>query len=111
MESSTIKRLKGAGQQGILLAELAQQLDQPESSLLPIVDSLSKNGQVKKIEEKHDGKSVLRVIWQENSESEWDTLEGCPCFVCSEIDQCGVGQPISPLSCEQLNNWIKERIS
>lgn len=111
MESSTIRLLKGAGQQGILLAELAQQLDQTESALLPIVDSLSKNGQVKKIEETHNGQSVVRVIWQDARKSEWDTLEGCPCFVCSEIDQCGASQPISPLGCEQLNKWIKERVS
>ena len=66
--------------------------------------------QVKKIEEKHDGKSTFRVIWQGNGESEWDTLEGCPCFICTDIDQCGAGQPTSPWICEKLNKWIKERL-
>ncbi|MFW9985549.1 MAG: hypothetical protein ACFFDJ_03190 [Candidatus Odinarchaeota archaeon] len=108
MESSTIELLRGAGKQGILLAELAQQMDQTEKSILKIIESLSQNGKVKKIEEKHDGKSVIRIIWQEDSE--WDTLQGCPCFICPDIDQCGAGQPTSPWGCDKLNNWIKERL-
>jgi len=110
MESGTIQLLKGAGKQGILLAELVQKMDQPESKILQIIDSLSENGQIKKVTEKHDGKSTIRVIWQGNDESEWDTLEGCPCFVCPDIDQCGASQPVSPWICEKLNNWIKERL-
>ena len=110
MESGTIELLKSAGKQGILLAELVNKMEQPEATILQIIDSLTKNGQVKKIEEKHDGKSTFRVIWQGNGESEWDTLEGCPCFICTDIDQCGAGQPTSPWICEKLNKWIKERL-
>ena len=108
MESSTIELLRGAGKQGILLAELAQQMEQTEKSVLKIIDSLSQNGKVKKVEEEHDGKSMIRVIWQDASE--WDTLHGCPCFICPDIDQCGAGQPISPWACEKLSKWIKDRL-
>ncbi len=110
MESGTIEVLKDAGKQGILLAELVKKINQPESVILQIIDSLSKNGQVKKVEENHDGKSMFRIIWQGIDKSEWDTLEGCPCFVCPDIDQCGAGQPTSPWICEKLNSWIKDRL-
>ncbi len=110
MEASAIRLVKSAGKQGILLAELAQRMEQTETIILQIIDSLSKNGQVKKVEETHDGKSVVRVIWQDQDDAEWDTLQGCPCFICSDIDQCGAGQPISPWVCEKLNTWIKKRL-
>lgn len=110
MESGTIEFLKDAGKQGILLADLVAKMEQPEAKVLQIIDSLCKNGQVAKIEEDHDGKSTIRIVWQGNDQEEWDTLEGCPCFVCQDIDQCGAGQPISPWGCEKLNNWIKDRL-
>ncbi|MFX1509719.1 MAG: hypothetical protein ACFFBR_05370 [Promethearchaeota archaeon] len=110
MESGTIEVLKDAGKQGILLAELVKKTEQSESKILQIIDSLTENGQVKKVEESHDGKATLRIFWQGEEESEWDTLEGCPCFICPDIDQCGAGQPTSPWVCDKLNNWIKERL-
>lgn len=110
MESGTIELLKEAGKKGILLADLVNKMGETESTLLTIIDALSKNGQVKKVEEKHDGKSTFRLIWQDDDEAEWDTLEGCPCFICPDIDQCGAGQPTSPWLCGKLNSWIKERL-
>ncbi len=110
MESHAIELVKGAGKQGILLAELAQQMKETEIKVLEVIDSLSKNGQIKKVEEKHDGKSVIRVIWQVKDDSEWDTLQGCPCFICPDINQCGAGQPTNPWLCGKLNTWIKERL-
>jgi hypothetical protein len=110
MESGTIEVLKDVGKQGILLAELVKRAEQPESKVLQIIDLLEENGQVKKIEERHDGKATFRIFWQGEVESEWDTLEGCPCFVCPDIDQCGAGQPTSPWICEKLNTWIKNRL-
>jgi hypothetical protein len=111
MESGTIEVLKDAGKQGILLAELVKRTAQSESKILQIIDLLTENGQVKKVEENQDGKTTLRIFWQGDEESEWDTLEGCPCFICPDIDQCGAGQPTSPWVCEKLSTWIKERLS
>jgi hypothetical protein len=109
MESGAIQFIRDAGKQGILLAELIEKMDQSESTILEVIDSLSKNGQIKKVEEKHDGKSTFRLIWQD-FESEWDTHEGCPCFICPDIDQCGAAQPTNPWVCEKLNKWIRDRL-
>lgn len=110
MESSAITLLKEAGKQGLLLTELARQLKQSEAMVQKVLESLASQGQVRKVEENHDGKPVIRIFWQGDGEFEWDTLEGCPCFACSDIDQCGAGQPTSPLICVKLDKWIKERL-
>ncbi|MFX0090159.1 MAG: hypothetical protein ACFFBD_00235 [Candidatus Hodarchaeota archaeon] len=31
-----------------------------------------------------------------------------PCFPCTKLFQCGVGQEKNPIYCEHLNDWIKE---
>ena len=110
MESQTISLLKDAGESGLLLTELAQRLEQPATDVLKIIEILTRNGHIKKVEEQHDGNTVLRFFWQEADDAEWDTLEGCPCFSCAEIDQCGAGHPTSPWNCNKLNTWIDERI-
>ena len=110
MESRTITLLKEAGKRGLLLTELAQQLERPAKEILKVVESLTSNGHVEEIEETHNGESVLRLVWQNEKDSEWETLEGCPCFACSSINICGAGQPSSPWFCDKLNNWIKSRL-
>ncbi len=109
MESGTLQVIKDAGKQGILLAELVKKMNEPESTILEVIDSLNKNGQIKKVAEKHDGESTFRLIWND-FESEWDTREGLPCFVCPDIDQCGAAQPTNPWVCEKLNKWIKVQL-
>lgn len=109
MESSAKELVRGAGKQGILLADLAQQIGEDETVVLKLVNSLSENGQLTKIEESHDGAKVIRVVWNDiEEESEWDTLQGCPCFVCPDINQCGAGQPTNPWVCKKLDSWIQK---
>ncbi len=106
MESKTIALIKEAGKRGLLLSELATQLEQPASKIIQILEALTADGRIEKSEEQHNGKSDLRLFWREEKDSEWDTLQGCPCFSCHEIDTCGASQPISPWTCEKLGTWI-----
>jgi len=108
MESSAKELVKGAGKQGILLADLARQIGEDETVVLQLIDSLSKTYQISKIEESHDGAKVIRVVWHDKGDSEWHTLQGCPCFVCSDINQCGAGQPTNPWMCKKLDSWIQK---
>lgn len=109
METKTIALLKEAGRRGLLLSELAGRLELSAADVLQVVEPLSASGYVKKVEEKQEGDSVLRIVWHDKDAPKWDTLQGCPCFACTEINVCGAGQPTSPWSCDKLNTWIKDR--
>ena len=109
MESGALQVIRDAGKQGILLAELVKKMNKPESTILEVIDSLSKDGHIKKIAENDDGKSTFRLIWQDSG-SEWDDHEGLPCFICPGIDQCGAAQPTNPWVCEKLNKWLKDQL-
>jgi len=110
MESRTIALIKEAGKRGLFLSELAAQLEQPASKIIQILDSLLANGSIEKSEEQHNGESDLRIFWRDKIDSEWDTLQGCPCFSCHEIDMCGAGNPLNPWICEKLGNWISNQV-
>lgn len=109
MESFAKELVKGAGKQGILLADLVQQLGKDETTVLQLIDEMSQNGQLTKVEESRDGNTIVRLFWHETDDSEWDTLQGCPCFICPDINQCGAGQPTTPWMCKKLNKWIQDR--
>ena len=36
----------------------------------------------------------------------WDNLGGCPCFICSELDRCDIGNPISSVDCPLFLKWL-----
>ena len=37
-----------------------------------------------------------------------DSITGCPCFGCGDLDRCGVGRGSpSPIVCERLTAWIE----
>jgi hypothetical protein len=111
MESRAIALLKEAGQKGLLLSELVQKLDQSASDVRNLVESLKRQGHVREVEAQHNGASAIRLIWQRGESPEWNTLKGCPCFACKEIEQCGEGQPITPWYCGKLNTWLAERLN
>ncbi len=111
MESHAIALLKEAGRRGLLLSELVQELEQNASDVQYIVETLKMQGHVKEVEDQHNGAFATRLIWQEEESPGWNTLHGCPCFACREIEQCGAGQPITPWYCQKLNTWLAERIN
>ncbi|MFX1534933.1 MAG: hypothetical protein ACFFDI_11975 [Promethearchaeota archaeon] len=45
-----------------------------------------------------------KVKETDNELETWDM----PCFPCTNLFQCGVGQENTPIYCECLNDWIKE---
>lgn len=110
MESKTIALIKEAGKRGLFLSELAAQLEQPASKIIQILELLTADGRIEKSEEQHNGESDLRIIWREEKNVEWDTLQGCPCFSCRDINTCGASQPINPWTCKKLGNWIMNQI-
>ena len=109
MESQAIALIKEAGKRGLLLPELVERLNRPKEDVERVVETLKADGHIEEVEERHDGKPVLRLIWRE-SHIGWDTLRGCPCFSCPEIDRCGAGQPVSPWTCKKLDEWITSRL-
>ena len=35
-----------------------------------------------------------------------ESIKGCPCIVCAELDKCFEGGQISPLNCTKLTLWM-----
>ena len=36
-------------------------------------------------------------------------IADCPCFLCEQLDLCSMEGNISPISCNKLTKWIKQK--
>ncbi|MBD3193363.1 MAG: hypothetical protein GF308_22195 [Candidatus Heimdallarchaeota archaeon] len=48
-----------------------------------------------------DGESLTR-----GTGIKWDTIGGCPCFTCPELERCDIGNNISSLDCPLFSRWL-----
>ena len=42
--------------------------------------------------------------------SEWDTLDSMPCFACPKTDECGMNNPVNPVTCKLFNEWLDDSL-
>ncbi len=38
-----------------------------------------------------------------------DSIEGCPCMICADIDKCFESGVRDPVSCQDLTGWLTPR--
>jgi hypothetical protein len=108
-EQKALKLIFEAGEEGLLQSELWKLLD---------ISSREGSRMAKKFEEKEQvsREKVLnngRWTYQLFSKKEvvtLDSVEGCPCLICPEVDKCFKGGSTDPTTCLDLTAWIDPRI-
>ncbi len=44
------------------------------------------------------------------SQSIWESFNAQPCLTCPIMSECKIGNPVSPATCEELQEWIEYEI-
>jgi hypothetical protein len=110
LEQKALKLVFDAGDKGILQSELWKELG---------VSSREGSRMAKKFEEK-DGvvrKKVLKdgrwtyKFYSMKEPVTLDSVKGCPCFECDEVDKCFRGGTRDPVYCMALTAWVDPRIT
>ena len=103
-----------AGSKGLLQSELWRGLGMNSREGSRIAVKLERDGLVKRKKELNGGRWTYRLYPNHDGEKpeklEWNTLENCPCFCCTNIKVCGRGQTITPLNCKILDGWLIEQV-
>ncbi|MDH5402749.1 MAG: hypothetical protein OEZ01_00685 [Candidatus Heimdallarchaeota archaeon] len=50
------------------------------------------------------------IKFADHTLSQWVNLSSQPCIMCEHFVECEIGNPISPTSCSELNQWIDDEI-
>jgi len=109
LEQKALKLVFDAGDKGILQSELWKKLE---------VSSREGSRMAKKFEEKdkvirekvlNDGRWTYK-LYSKKELVTLDSVKGCPCLICDEVDKCFRGGTRDPVYCMALTAWIDPRI-
>jgi len=109
LEQKALKLIYDAAESGLLQSELWKNLG---------VSSREGSRMAKKFEEKDrivrdkilsGGRWTYR-LYSKKVLVTLDTVEGCPCLICREVDKCFSGGTVTPNTCLKLSAWIDPRI-
>jgi predicted transcriptional regulator len=109
LEQKALKLVFDAGDKGILQSELWKELG---------VSSREGSRIAKKFEEKetvirekvlNDGRWTYK-LYSKKEPVTLDSVKGCPCLICDEVDKCFRGGTRDPVYCMALTAWIDPRI-
>jgi len=109
LEQKALKLVLDAGDKGILQSDLWKELG---------VSSREGSRMAKKFEEKDkvirekvlkDGRWTYK-LYNKREPVTLDSVKGCPCLICDELDKCFRGGTRDPVYCMALTAWIDPRI-
>jgi len=109
LEQKALKLVFDAGDKGILQSELWKELG---------VSSREGSRMAKKFEEKDkvirekvlkDGRWTYK-LYSKKEPVTLNSVKGCPCLICDEVDKCFRGGTRDPVYCMALTAWIDPRI-
>jgi predicted transcriptional regulator len=110
LEQKALKLVYDAGDKGILQSELWKELG---------VSSREGSRMAKKFEEKdkvvrekvlNEGRWTYKLFSKKEPVT-LDSVKGCPCLICDEVDKCFRGGTRDPVYCMALTAWVDPRIT
>ena len=97
--------LREVGIEGIEQTTFSQRINVPEKKFLNLVEPLVQAGYLdRKLVDKNGKKTFW--FYPVKGLKNWGGIGTCPCVNCSELEKCGVGQMVSPESCQDLFEWV-----
>ncbi|MHA1304723.1 MAG: hypothetical protein ACTSQE_06175 [Candidatus Heimdallarchaeaceae archaeon] len=71
------------------------------------IDELLYNNKILKIPVELGNVKDYMLTIPKKEETGWQTMV-CRCFTCERIHECGINNPVNPISCKAFNEWLIE---
>lgn len=102
-----LNALCDAGENGLLIGELADRLGIDSQEITKIIDTLMSEGRIMQKQELEKERYIIKTpVADEAEPGGLSDMNGCPCFHCLKIGRCGIRQPDSPVTCRELEEWF-----
>jgi len=108
LEQRAQKIILESGDDGIMQSELWKKLGVSSREGSRLALKFEEKGTIERRKILHEGRWSYKLF----SKKEYvtlDTINGCPCMICQEIDKCFEGGLKDPLSCLDLSSWISPK--
>jgi len=102
-----LNALRDAGENGLLLGELADRLGIDSQKITKTIMTLMSEGRIMQKQETEKERYMIKTPVVDDAEpGALSDMNGCPCFHCLKIGRCGIRQPESPVTCRELEEWL-----
>ena len=105
LERRAFQLISEAGEEGLLQTEMWKRLGITGQEGSRIARRFEEKRIIRRRRELHDSRWTYRLISLKKPVT-MDTIGGCPCATCNDMDRCLPGQKISPFHCSLLTDWI-----
>ncbi|MEL9997333.1 MAG: hypothetical protein QXH99_02435 [Sulfolobales archaeon] len=115
LEDKVLEIIKSSGEEGVVQSELWGQLNIDSREGSKIVMKLVKSGLVSRVPVVYKGRKTYKLVYvskQPNSTQlvvKLNPVMTIPCFLCKDLDKCGLGSYFNPLICNKLTTYLLER--
>lgn len=108
LEQRALKIILEEGEDGIMQSELWKKLGVSSREGSRLALRFEEKGSVERRKVLHKGRWSYKLF----SKKEYvtmDSIKGCPCMICADIDKCFESGQRDPVSCMDLTAWLTPR--
>ena len=109
VEQRALRLIYDAGDEGLLQSELWKLLDVSSREGSRLAKKFEEKGRIVRDKILNDGRWTYK-LFSKNEPVTLDSVRGCPCLICSEVEKCFRGGTQDPVYCLLLTAWIDPRI-
>jgi hypothetical protein len=108
-EQKALKLIFEARENGIFQSELWKTLKVSSREGSRIAKKFEEKGKLVRIKELKKGRWTYKLYYKKEPVT-LESISGCPCLICPEMDKCFRGGTHDPTICLDLTYWIDPRI-
>jgi len=109
LERRAFRLISEAGEEGLLQSDMWKRLGITGQEGSRIARRFEEKRIIRRLRELHEGYWTYRLISLMKPVT-LDSIWGCPCAACNDMNRCIPGQRISPVLCSLLTDWINLKV-
>jgi hypothetical protein len=109
LDQEALRLIFEAGDDGLLQSDLWKELDVSSREGSRLATRFEEKEKIIREKELCNGRWTYRLYFKREPVT-LDSVKGCPCLICSEMDKCFSGGTNDPTICSALTAWIDPRI-
>lgn len=110
LEQKALKLVYDAGGKGILQSELWKELGVSSREGSRMAKKFEEKGKVIRSKVLNGGRWTYKLFSKKEPVT-LDSVKGCPCLICDEVDKCFRGGTRDPVYCMALTAWVDPRVT
>jgi hypothetical protein len=108
-EQKALKFIFEAGEKGLFQSELWKLLEVSSREGSRIAKKFAEKGKAKREKVLNEGRWTYKLYYKKEPVT-LESIAGCPCLICPEVDKCFQGGTQDPNICLDLTYWLDPRI-